>query len=226
MEGLKENKKIRISWIDIAKGLGIFFIVMQHVKNSGPVRDMMTYSVPIFFFLSGMTFCKKNGQKDFFINKIKRLYIPYLIVSIISIFIYLLLGKYIGAGVGLNGKDILDNLFGMIYANADCGNMMWNRPLWFIPTLFVALIITNIIEQIKNRDIKIIYIGLLTLLGMILASFNINLPFQLETALSMLIWIYIGMYFKPILFKIEKNKKLVIVLLIVSVCLGLFFRNT
>ena len=147
------NKK-RINWIDIAKCIGIFLIVVAHVKSTGPIREMITYSVPFFFYLTGLTFHKKENTKQFIISKIKTLYIPYIIVGLVSIFIYLLLGRYIGENVGFNVKAIFKNLFGLVYANAGLDNMMWNRPLWFICTYLVAIIICNFIEKIKNIHIK------------------------------------------------------------------------
>ena len=147
-------KRERIGWIDIARGIGIFLIVMAHVKNSGPIREMITYSVPFFFYLTGLTFRKKDNTKEFIITKIKALWVPYIIVGLISIFIYLLLGRYIGENVGFNAKDIFTNLFGLVYANAGLDNMMWNRPLWFICTYLVTIIICNFTERIKNIHIK------------------------------------------------------------------------
>ena len=154
LNDLESAKKERIGWIDIARGIGIFLIVVAHVKNTGHIREMITYSVPFFFYLTGLTFHKKENTKEFIISKIKTLYIPYIIVGLISIFIYLLLGRYIGENVGFNAKDIFKNLFGLAYANAGLNNMMWNRPLWFICVYLVTIIICNFIEKIKNIHIK------------------------------------------------------------------------
>lgn len=64
----------RLSYLDIAKGLGMFFIVFGHVMKSGMIRQVVfSFHVPLFFILSGLTFSyvfQKNGlfgfvQKNF-----------------------------------------------------------------------------------------------------------------------------------------------------------------
>lgn len=201
-------KKNRIDWIDIAKFFGIFFIILGHVyiEDSAIRRILYTFHVPLFFILSGLTFRYKRPDR-FILNKIRTLYIPYIVTSVISILVYLIMGSLIGQNVSLSIPDLTSNLFGMLYANVSVGNMIWNRPLWFIPALFVCLIITDLIEMIKKPGIKIILVVLLTTLGMTLSSLRIFLPLQSETALSMLIWVYIGIYTAPYLKTIKSTIK-------------------
>ncbi len=203
----QEPSNNRIQWIDIAKGLGIFFIVLGHVFVKGNFLRQIIFSfhVPLFFIISGLTFSKKDNQKEFIKKQIKKLYVPYIVVSLISIFIYLLSGKIIGENVGFNAKDIFSNIFGMIYANSCLENMVWNRPLWFIPAFIVVLVLTNIIEQLKSRKLKNIIAISITALGMVLSYFKIYLPFQMETAFSMLIWEYIGINCKDKFLSIAKS---------------------
>lgn len=226
MEAIKTEK--RISWIDIAKAIGIFYIVLGHVYEDTTIFRIILYlfHVPLFFILSGFTYHYYKDQKEFILKKLKQLYIPYILVSIISIFIYLILGNYIGENVSLNAGSLIQSLYFMIYANTNYGVMMWNRPLWFIPALLVSLVIINLIEIIKNKPTKIIIVILLTALGMFCGYKQIYLPLQTEGALSMLIWIYIGIYLKPYLVKdtIEFNFKwtaISIVLLVLGLTVGL-----
>ena len=58
---------------------------------------------------------------------------------------------------------------------------------------------------------------------MLLPIFNINLPLQVETALSMIIWVYVGIYSKTIFMKLENHKILLILVFITSTILGLIF---
>ena len=54
--------KRRIEWIDIAKALGIFLIVLGHTLRAGKVHLIVyTFSVPLFFIISGLVF-KKHKQ--------------------------------------------------------------------------------------------------------------------------------------------------------------------
>ena len=89
LNDLESAKKERIGWIDIARGIGIFLIVVAHVKNTGHIREMITYSVPFFFYLTGLTFHKKENTKEFIISKIKTLYIYTLYYCRINKYIHI-----------------------------------------------------------------------------------------------------------------------------------------
>ena len=229
METQTLKTKKRISWIDIAKFFAIFLVVIGHTfdESNPALQFIYLFRVPFFFFLSGITYSYKENQLEFIKNKIIRLYIPYFIVSLISIVVYLLMGSVIGANIGFNGPDILGCLYGMLYANVSAGNMMWNRPLWFLPALLVVLIITNLIEAIKNRPIRVaLFIGL-SALGYYLSSLRVFLPLQTETALSMLVWIFLGILLKKSLYKLKKKSKptlivLAILLFLVGYRIGLY----
>ena len=53
---MSENLKIqsRISWIDIAKGYGILFVIFAHL-GMGMIKGWIyTFHMPLFFFYLGM----------------------------------------------------------------------------------------------------------------------------------------------------------------------------
>lgn len=190
--------KNRIKSIDIAKAIGIFLIVLGHTLTFGNLRKFVyAFHVPLFFFLSGICFSKKDNI-TFLKKKIKSLYFPYIIMSIISILIYSFMGKYMDKGTSFN---IWNNIFGMIYANPNLENMQWNQPLWFLPCLFMQLFIINILENIINNNkykqiIRVLFVIALTILGYILSAMKIYLPLQLEAAMCMMIFTYLGILIK------------------------------
>lgn len=53
-----EHKKIRVEYIDIAKGLSIFFVILGHAANNldEPFYRVLLYTfhMPLFFMLSGI----------------------------------------------------------------------------------------------------------------------------------------------------------------------------
>ena len=64
MSTLNNNPKERIFAFDAAKAIGIFFIVIGHVFHDQGIYAQYVYSfhVPLFFFLTGVTFSRgKNG---------------------------------------------------------------------------------------------------------------------------------------------------------------------
>lgn len=46
----------RVSWIDIAKGLGIIFVVMGHSDNPVAQKYFFWFHMPLFFIISGYLF--------------------------------------------------------------------------------------------------------------------------------------------------------------------------
>lgn len=85
----------RINAIDVAKGIGILCIVLGHiVPNSYVARWLYAFHVPLFFLLSGFTYSLKEDKKAFYLNKAKRLLLPYLIFAVISIAIYIYIYIY------------------------------------------------------------------------------------------------------------------------------------
>lgn len=188
----------RINSIDIAKAWGIFLIVLGHVLKFGKLRKIIyAFNVPLFFFLSGLCFSRKDNG-EFIKKKIKTIYIPYIIISLVSIIIYVFLGKYISKDIN---NSFFKNIFGMVYANSNLGNMEWNQPLWFLPCLMILLIIINFIENIISRNrfkqfIRGTIVIFSFIISMICSKFRIYLPLQLETALSMMMFTYVGIIFK------------------------------
>lgn len=93
----------RLNYIDIAKAFGIFFVVASHayvpfLRNFGYM-----FMVPLFFFLNGYIFNMKNQVidlsycKNFFIKKIKTLWLPFFLYSCIFAILhnlFLFIGLY------------------------------------------------------------------------------------------------------------------------------------
>lgn len=231
MKNLLVKNKTRIKSIDIAKAIGIFLIVLGHTLKFGELRKFIyAFHVPLFFFLSGLCFSKKSNS-IFIKKKLLTIYLPYLIFALISISIYSILGKYIGQ----TDLNLFDNLKGMVYANPNLDNMQWNQPLWFLPCLMIQLILINFFENIitkrKNKkNIRIFIIMLCSVLGYILAFYKIYLPLQLEAALCMIIFTYIGIFIKgnkdkilknKIINKIKNNKLATLILFIISIIISI-----
>lgn len=227
---VEENKKNRIKSIDIAKAIGIFLIVLGHTLEFGELRKFIySFHVPLFFFLSGLCFSRKKNI-IFIKKKILTIYVPYLIVSIISIGIYTILGPNIEA----DNLNLFDNIKGMLYANPNLNNMQWNQPLWFLPALMIQLILINVFENIisnteQRKYIRIIVVTIFCILGYVLSEFKVFLPFQLEAALCMLIFTYMGILIKNKKEKLLRNnaikrlknkKSILIIYCIVSIIIS------
>ena len=89
MSGLVENKK-RLDYIDCAKIIAMFFVILCHVMTKGEIRHIgYSFHLPLFFILNGMTLkVKKEESFGMFLEKkIKSYLIPMFCLGIILIFV-------------------------------------------------------------------------------------------------------------------------------------------
>lgn len=219
----------RIQWIDVAKGIGIFLIVLGHTLQGRGFLRQFTYafSVPLFFILVGFTYRYNGNRKSFYKDKFIRILIPYFTFAVISIFIFSVLGKA-ASSVSNNFATtaIFPNLIGMVYGNARTGYMKWNSPLWFLTCLFSTYVLVenfehDLINQKKQRKIRVIGIAVSLCSSFVIGTWLkfMKLPFQLETAILMFSYVEMGILAKHYLDKnVDKHVKKAL-LGIVAVCL-------
>lgn len=196
------KRKDRISWIDVARGIGIFLIVFGHTSGRGFLNQVLyAFHVPLFFFLTGTVYRKKQSLSTFFLAKIKRLLTPYWMWGFLSILIFIPANHLLHM-VG-DDAGFIKNLFGLIYANSRNGLMAWNRPLWFLPCLFLSLSIVEVLEswmlyRKESTNHKRVFIICCFLFTGIIWNIAANwiLPFQLESAITMVGFIETGILFK------------------------------
>lgn len=230
------KKGDRISWIDVARGIGIFLIVFGHTSGGGFLTQVLyAFHVPLFFFLTGTVYRKKQSLKTFFLTKIKRLLIPYWVWGIVSILIFIP-ANYL---LHMVGDDIgfIKNLFGLIYANSRNGLMTWNRPLWFLPCLFLSLSIVEVLEswilyRKESTNCKRVFIICCFLFVGIVWNKAANwiLPFQLESAIAMVAFIEAGISFSECdcgvkISSLLFEAKIILLIVCVIVGVGLSYLN-
>ena len=231
---MEKTRDGRIAWIDVAKGIGILLIVFGHTMQSGFVRQVIfSFHVPFFFFLSGVTYKREASFCTFIRKRIAGLLVPYWVWGIISIAVFLLMGHFLHLKEADTG--VLNNIFGLLYGNPRTELMWWNRPLWFIPCLFITLLIVDVTERnllAKNRGgrkIRIAVIAFSLFLGVIWnKASDFVLPFHLEASLGMIAFTEMGIMFRDCRIdkQIEKTcvgvKTAVIIICIIA---GVFFSS-
>lgn len=113
----------RITYIDIAKGIGILCVVLGHV-NLWDKLDMLIHGfhMPLFFFLSGYLFKATDG-KSFIIKKARTLLWPYLLFYLLNI----VLSPYV-KGMPIGGGT------------------------WFLLALFYAEIIYYVVKHLAKKE--------------------------------------------------------------------------
>lgn len=195
----------RIVWLDIAKAIGIISIVLGHCSKGGLYCFCFSFNTILFFILAGLTFgyidlqyIEKDGIKHYgkFIKKKARsLLIPYAVWALISIILFQFLGnmtsKYLEKSI--SDSTIMQNLLGGLYANSEKGHFEWNRPLWFLPCLFLLesitygfiIVLKRLLRSIRTAAVIFMMLGF-AFIFIYYYFLKWILPFELETSLNML----------------------------------------
>lgn len=140
-----------IGWLDGVKGLGILMIMLVHL-NALPfdTKYIDTGYVAMYFVVSGLTLRLKSTVLRDIANKARRLMEPYFFYAVAIVLVSALLATVVG-----KNYDLMHNLVAVLYARRSWTADVTAQesalllkggctPLWFLPSLFTALILTYI----------------------------------------------------------------------------------
>lgn len=190
-------------------------MIIGHVVDFGWKRNIIfSFHMPLFIIISGMFYREKNF-KDYIVNIIKKLILPYIVVLLITDFV-----KAIAIDNNINIFLLLKNYIKQILYSYSYLKVKTNvQPidvLWFFPFLATVRVIFYILKKIcKEDDVLLgLFCLLISYLGYILGIKEKWLLFSADVALSCMILYYMGyiIYKYKILDKILKNKKLLCVI--------------
>lgn len=225
---MKTKEKNRIDWIDCAKGIGMFLVILGHTISQGNATQnlirgsVFSFHMPLFFILSCATFrfSEDNGQ---FVQKTKRafrhLIIPALIIYLLRIIVFIVnnagtiewkgfLTEKINVLIYSSGSDV--NISGVVIP---AFGMMW---------FFVALFIGRSLFDYLHLNLKdtafIISICICTLLGIGIGMLQ-WLPLSFDIALAVMPFFLFGSYLK----RIDMSKKSILFCIISFVIWCLVF---
>lgn len=153
----------RLVWIDWMKTIGMFAIIWGHCSPDGLEPFLYSFSVPLFFLVSGYL-TKNDISWPVFVKKtVVGLCVPYLILCFIYLFVYSCINNeyFTIGGLKYSIKLILLG-YHSNSGNMGCGN------LWFVYTLVLIKIIHQILA--KNLISK-----LLILLSSLICCYYYNL---------------------------------------------------
>ncbi|MFC6998652.1 acyltransferase family protein [Rufibacter roseus] len=187
----------RFLWVDYAKAIGIFLVVLAHTPLWTPAQNFIyVFHMPLFFFISGYLFSHRKHVTylAFIKRRTKQLLVPYLFFSAITFLFWLFVGRKFGDDAGASVlwyKPLLGILYGI-------GRPPWLVhciPLWFILCLFV---VENIYYLIfKNTDKKFLLLVLFGALGYIDYQYNpVRMFWSVNTALVALVFYAAGNIYK------------------------------
>lgn len=117
----------RIDWIDTLKGIGIFYVTFAHLNPAMPIeKHIYSFHMFLFFFVSGYLFRRKPEVTVAAMTgrKAKSLLLPFLFWDLAAAAFSLLFDA--------DTSDLLRQMFLID------GEIVWNRPIWFLLTLFLV----------------------------------------------------------------------------------------
>ena len=151
----------RISYIDMAKGIGILLVLIGHSEfpSTNLITWISSFHMPLFFILSGMLFSHTNiFQKEwkvFVQKKAKSILIPYVAFSILSIL----------ASAILDFSSFPEYLWTSLLQTISLYGI---SVLWFLPTLFISEIAFFFIKQRTSPKTAVfvnLVVGVLAICG-------------------------------------------------------------
>lgn len=178
-----ENMLQRIDYIDHAKAIGIFLVVLAHTPIESEITNWIyVFHMPLFFFLSGFIFDFQRypSLSGFIRRRFRQLLIPYFLINLLTYLLWLFVFRHYGAD-----SDIeiawYQPLIGFMLGNGN--QMIHNVPLWFLLCLFIVEVVFYFAFQKSN--LKKVFLGtaLFAVIGYL--NYTINpylLPFSLGSA--------------------------------------------
>ena len=160
------TQRKRVSWIDIAKGIGILLVILGHYKPTPRWMTVVLYSfhMPLFFILSGIMFNPEKYPRfiDFLKQRLKTMLVPYFILSFIAVLITDVFFYTDGLIRASFGQHILSIILGYRLHK-------YYYSMWFITALFLAELLTYIIlKRIKKTNQQLWIVIALNIVGFLL----------------------------------------------------------
>lgn len=136
----------RLHWVDVAKCFGIFAIYLGHcgVAAGNAYEFVFSHHIPLFFLLSGCMEAKREALPvhKIVIRTVKQILIPWLLFSIVSIVVSVLLFNE-------QYNSVVSMLIAVAKGTIRSGFIAGS--LWFLPCLAVVQILFGILRKLKYK---------------------------------------------------------------------------
>jgi fucose 4-O-acetylase-like acetyltransferase len=144
MPGALSARVERDASIDVARGIAIVLVVLGHnraLSMAWPalVAAIFLFHVPLFFLLSGRVMRPESPLRAA-PRLARRLLVPFLLAALL-----------VGAiKCVTRGEPVIGTLWGIAWATGE--TLPWSH-LWFLPTLFLALLATHALALGVNKSV-------------------------------------------------------------------------
>ncbi len=219
--------------IDIIKAIGIISVVLSHTFDygTGARNFLFIFHLPLFFIVSGYLYDSKSSKDPWiFIGKklasFLKLYLLYNFILLVFHNVFFKMGILENTGI-YNLRDFVVNFLNLFLFQS---SESLSGPMWFVPVLFVSLVIYNFITYFIYRDnifkseiYRTWAVVFCSLLGFYLNSRNINIGLHYQTCFLIMPFIHFGQLFK-LYFKKNRKPDIVISIFLLLNSIG-FFLN-
>ena len=203
----------RKDYVDYIKAIAIILVIIGHTNfaNSHFYIKQWIYAfhIPVFFFATGLVMKKVTVNKDFIVNKLERLIIPYLLWGLV----------YSTFSV----KNCVFLLWGSYESITRAGSL---TSLWFLVAMFIGVVLATWILS-SNKYLSVIAMLIVYIVSIALPDISIGYPWCLNSALMASAFILLGFFFEQYiagLFENSHYKVSYAVMLCVSFCATLLFK--
>ena len=155
-------KQQRLRWVNYAKGIGIFLVVLGHtlrslvdssiLESSTAVRAsdhwIYAFHMPLFFFLSGL-FINPSASKpliEFVVDKLRAIAYPYLVWSVLQSILQAVASRY------TNSQASFADLWRIVYQPV--------MQFWFLYTLLVIMLAYAIASKLRVPPILFLILSI------------------------------------------------------------------
>lgn len=192
------EKQLRKNYIDVLKGIGIFFVVFGHVTHSAVLREYIWgFHMPLFFLISGFLFNNKKHLhfNKFFLSRMKSIYLPYVFFFLITFLYWVVIERKFRGGE----YSIQHQFLGLIYGTYEGYHLNFNGALWFLPCLFSVELMFYYVSKIQNKFGVFSFILFFFIMGSVIKYFDLNvLPLGIHTAFFGIVFFGIGFISKSL----------------------------
>ena len=137
------NSSKRERWIDVARGFSMLSIILMHCQPPKPIGQLLaSYSVQLFFVLSGYLMSTKKTFQQFVVGKANRLLIPYAFLGFIIILFQSIKDYFLDH----NGFPFITYFKDLLIQRSF-------TSLWFLTCLFLAFVWFYLILRISKGSI-------------------------------------------------------------------------
>ena len=178
--------------IDIMKGFGISLVVLGHVWHSPIFLQKVIYAfhMPLFFIISGYLFnevkCRRMPAKDFISGRVRRLYIPAVVIGFTCAIPSLLFNQTDSM------SEFSERSLGVILGTPTIEFNFNCTPIWFLSCLLCVEVIYFALCK-SNFRYRSCAVLLLFSLGIIISrEYSFFFPLNAQVALCSLIFFYFG----------------------------------